>query len=169
MRPYSINSFASPYSRMTCMEVLGVVPVYFFKFGAVNVFLPFFTEQSLHLVVCKSEERFHMALGKKKLGPSRYPLPRVSLKLKWGKQKMQSGGVSPGCESCPFNQRVKTDVHIGWPIAAEFVTGSENKMLLALKPKNLVGWRNVESIPVRVIGRTQFCTVSLGASDVRHN
>lgn len=55
-------------------RIFGVVPVQFFEFSTVNVFLPFLTEQSLHLVVCESEKRLHVALCKEEFIQAE-PLP----------------------------------------------------------------------------------------------
>jgi hypothetical protein len=82
---------------------------------------------------------------------------------------MQSRRISLGREPCPLHQCVKANIHIGRPIATDFATGSEDEMLLTFKPENLIGWRNIESIPVSVIGLAKLCTVSLGAANVRHD
>src|SRR5262245_58000965 len=101
-----------------------------------NVFLSFLTEQSFHLVVCESEERLYMSLGKKYLGSCRHVLPGFGRKLKGNKQKMQSRGISLGGESGPFSQCVETDINVRRSIAANLATGGENEVFLAFKPQN---------------------------------
>src|SRR5882762_1446279 len=53
-------------------------------------------------------------------------------------------------------------------VAAEFASGREDEMLLALEAKKFGRWRNVESVPVGIVGRAQFRTVRLRAADAGH-
>ena len=42
-------------------------------------------------------------------------------------------------------------------------------MFLAFEAKNLGWWRNVESLPVGIVGRAKFCAVRLRAADAGHD
>src|SRR4029077_16684807 len=114
--------------------VLGVVSMLSFEFSAVNVFLPFLPEQSLHLVGGEPEERLHMPLREENLGTSGKVVPRVGRKFKRREQEMQSRWIALRSEPCPFHQGIKADVHILWPIASDFSSRRENEMLLAFEP-----------------------------------
>lgn len=110
-----------------------------------------------------------MSLRGENLRPGGKVLPSVGCERERREQEMQRRRIALGGQPGSLRQRIQANVHISWPIAAEFASGGENEMLFAFEPENLGRWRNVKSVPIGIIGRANLRAVRLRAANTRHD
>jgi hypothetical protein len=92
--------------------VFGVIAVFLLKSSSVNVFLPFLAEQPFHLVVRETYKRLHVALCEEKCTAIGDVVPRTGGELERCEKEMESGRISFGRKSRPFQQRVEAHINI---------------------------------------------------------
>ena len=150
-------------------RVFCIVTVGFFEFGAMEVLLTFLAEQALHLIICKAEKGLYVASRKRDFRSGCHAFSRFCRELQRSEEETERCGASLGRKSGPFEPRVKSDVNVRWTIAADLATSGENGVLFADTLQVFVGRRDVQAVPVRVVGGPEFCAAGLRTTDVGHH